>query len=77
MQAGLASGQVRACSIGFQPKVWSHSKQRDGIDFFAIDLMEISAVSLPACPGAVLEGPVKSMKEQRRDTLLRITRECR
>ena len=67
MQKGLAAGQIRACSIGFLPLRWDYNKSRDGVDFHEIMLTEISAVSLPACAGAVLDGPVKSLKQQMKD----------
>ena len=67
VQKGLASGQIRACSIGFLPLHWDYNKSRDGVDFHEIMLTEISAVSLPACAGAVLDGPVKSLKQQAAD----------
>ena len=64
VQKGLASGQIRACSIGFLPLLWDYNKSRDGVDFHEIMLTEISACSLPACPGAVLDGPVKSLTQK-------------
>ena len=37
---------------------------RDGIDFNEVDLWEIAAVTLPACPGAILLGPAKSFQQR-------------
>ena len=67
VQKGLASGQIRACSIGFMPLRWDFNKSRDGVDFHEIMLTEISACSLPACPGTILDGPVKSLQQQAAD----------
>ena len=64
VQKGLASGQIRACSIGFLPLSWDYNESRDGVDFHSVVLTEISACSLPACPGAILDGPVKSLTQK-------------
>ena len=61
LQRALAAGMIRACSVGFDPIRWSYNKSRDGIDFHEISLREISAVTVPCCAGAVLDGPVKSL----------------
>ena len=55
---------LKACSISFRPTVWKYVEARDGIDFNEVDLWEIAAVTLPACPGAILLGPAKSMEQR-------------
>jgi phage head maturation protease len=62
LQRALAAGMIRACSVGFDPIRWTYNKARDGVDFHEISLREISAVTVPCCAGAVLDGPVKSLK---------------
>jgi hypothetical protein len=61
LQRALVAGFCRACSVGFEPKRWSYNKERDGVDFYEINLIEISAVTVPCCAGAVLDGPVKQL----------------
>jgi hypothetical protein len=63
LQRALSAGMIRACSIGFDPLRWQYNKSRDGIDFHEISLREISAVTVPCCAGAVLDGPVKALPE--------------
>ena len=60
----LVSGMLKACSISFRPTVWKYVEARDGIDFNEVDLWEIAAVTLPACPGAILLGPAKSLQQR-------------
>ena len=72
LQRALAAGMIRACSVGFDPIRWTYNKSRDGVDFHEISLREISAVTVPCCAGAVLDGPVKSLKpaQARRQRIL-------
>jgi phage head maturation protease len=76
----LTSGFLKACSIGFQPIKWTYNKARDGIDFAEISLIEISAVTLPCDPNAVLDGSVKALASrhyhdrQRRELKLKAMR---
>ena len=64
VQRMLVNGMLKACSISFRPTVWKYVEARDGIDFNEVDLWEIAAVTLPACPGAILLGPAKSMEQR-------------
>ena len=64
VQRMLVNGMLKACSISFRPTVWKYVEERDGINFDEVDLWEIAAVTFPACPGAVLLGPVKSFQQR-------------
>ena len=64
VQRMLVSGMLKACSISFRPTVWKYVEARDGIDFNEVDLWEIAAVTLPACPGAILLGPAKTLQQR-------------
>jgi HK97 family phage prohead protease len=64
LQDALSKGHMRGVSIGFTPTKWTYNAKRDGVDFHEIMLTEISAVSLPCCPGAFLFGPIKSLSAQ-------------
>jgi hypothetical protein len=61
VQKMLVSKMCSACSIGFDPVSWSYNRTRDGIDFHAVSLREISTCILPCAPGATCDGPVKSL----------------
>lgn len=81
LQNALVKGMCRACSISFLPLKWSYAKERDGINFAEIDLLEISAVTVPCCAGAILDGPVKSLspaaaKRQRTLELIKLKAGC-
>jgi hypothetical protein len=59
--SAVRSGLIRACSIGFIPLKWSFSKDPNrptGIDFHNCSLIEWSICAIPACPDALLIGPV-------------------
>jgi HK97 family phage prohead protease len=55
----IAYGLVRAVSIGFRAKKYSY-KEDGGIDFQEVEIFELSTVSVPALPEAVIT-QVKSM----------------
>jgi HK97 family phage prohead protease len=61
----LAANMLKGCSIGFDPVTWRFNEQRDGIDFYAVSLREISTCSVQANYGSVIHGPApdKSHKE--------------
>lgn len=63
----IKSGMVRAVSIGFRPI--KHAYREDGgIDFQQIEIFELSTVSVPANPGAVIS-QVKSIDRGLRQSL--------
>lgn len=55
----IKHGLVRAVSIGFRPIKYAY-KEDGGIDFQEIEIFELSSVSVPALPDAVIT-QVKSM----------------
>jgi HK97 family phage prohead protease len=55
----ISYGVVRAVSIGFRPIKYAY-KDDGGIDFQEIEIYELSSVSIPALPDAVITS-VKSM----------------
>lgn len=55
----IKHGLVRAVSIGFRPIKYAY-KEEGGIDFQEIEIYELSSVSVPALPAAVIT-QVKSM----------------
>ena len=58
----IKAGIVRAVSIGFRPIKYAH-KDDGGIEFQEVEIYELSAVSIPANPGAVIS-QVKSIDRQ-------------
>lgn len=54
----ISYGVVRAVSIGFRPVKYAFTD--DGIDFEEVDIYELSTVSVPALPEAII-AQVKSM----------------
>jgi HK97 family phage prohead protease len=54
----ITYGVVRAVSIGFRPIKYAFTD--DGIDFQEVDIYELSTVSIPALPEAIISA-VKSM----------------
>lgn len=55
----ISYGVVRAVSIGFRPVKYAFTD--DGIDFEEVDIYELSTVSVPALPEAII-AQVKSMQ---------------
>ena len=49
-------GDLRACSVGFQPLKWAWVEEGDrfGIDFLESELLELSICSIPANPEALV-----------------------
>lgn len=58
--AEIHYGVVRAVSIGFRPLKYAFN-ENGGIDFQEVEIFELSAVSIPALPQAVIT-QVKSME---------------
>lgn len=56
----ISLGLVRAVSIGFQPTKYAYF-ENGGVDYQEISVYELSAVSIPALPDAVISA-VKSMQ---------------
>ena len=52
----VEAGFLRACSVGFRPKRFTKNAERDGLDFFEAELLEISVVPVPANASALLVG---------------------
>lgn len=67
----LKYGLVRAVSIGFRPIKYAYTD--DGIDFQEIEVYELSTVSIPALPDAVITA-VKSMSGLSLDLVREIKR---
>lgn len=56
-------GFMNAVSVGFQPKEWEFSERSDwALDFKRQELLETSAVPVPAHAGALLEGRKRGYK---------------
>lgn len=49
-------GFLRAVSVGFRPIEWRYNEERRGVDFFVQELLEYSAVPVPANPEALVVG---------------------
>lgn len=49
----IVHGLVRAVSIGFRPVKYAH-KDNGGVDFQEVEIYELSTVSIPALPEAVI-----------------------
>lgn len=70
-------GYLSATSVGFDPLEWTFNEERGGVDFKRQDLLEFSAVPVPANPEALIaasgEGidlaPLKSWAERVLDEL--------
>ncbi len=59
-----AEGFMRAVSVGFQPLEWSFAKEEErklGIDFHRQELLEFSAVPVPANPEALVQARAKGI----------------
>lgn len=65
----IRHGLVRAVSIGFRPIKWSYMED-GGIDFEETEVYELSAVSIPANPDAVISA-VKSMPDRLSDDIIK------
>lgn len=65
--AEIDYGVVRAVSIGFRPIKYSY-KDNGGVDFQETEVYELSTVSVPALPEAVISS-VKSMNPISRDAI--------
>lgn len=63
----IRAGIVRAVSIGFRPIKYAY-RQDGGVDFQEVEIYELSAVSVPANPGAVIS-QVKSIDKALRQEL--------
>jgi len=63
LAALAADGVVRGVSIGFRAQKYAF-KDDGGIDFMEIDIYELSTVSVPALPQAIIT-QVKSMDDRR------------
>lgn len=63
----IKSGLVRAVSIGFRPLKYAYLDE-GGIEFQEIEIFELSTVSVPANPGAVIN-QVKSIDQALRRSL--------
>lgn len=63
----IKSGLVRAVSIGFRPLKYAFLED-GGIDFQEVEIYELSTVSVPANPGAVISD-VKSIDKSLRESL--------
>lgn len=57
----ISYGIVRAVSIGFRPLKYAFMED-GGVDFHSIEIYELSTVSVPALPEAIITS-VKSMRE--------------
>jgi HK97 family phage prohead protease len=68
----IRHGIVRAVSIGFRPLKYSF-KEDGGIDFESVEIFELSTVSVPALPEAVITS-VKAMSPVSKDVLREIKR---
>jgi HK97 family phage prohead protease len=58
------AGFLNAVSVGFLPRAWNwvdSDERKFGIDFEEQELLEFSAVPVPANPGALYEGPAKGL----------------
>ena len=56
----IASGVVRAVSVGFWPLAWTPLADGSGMRLSKMDLLEVSIVSVPANPDALIEQPILS-----------------
>lgn len=54
-------GFLNAFSVGFQPEEWTERDGMDGVEFTKAQLLEISAVPVPANPHALVERAVPVM----------------
>ena len=54
----IASGVVRAVSVGFWPLAWTPLPSGNGMRITKMDLLEVSIVSVPANPDALIETPI-------------------
>jgi HK97 family phage prohead protease len=70
--AEIKHGLVRAVSIGFRPLRHEYNKN-GGIDFEEIEVFELSSVTIPALPEAVITS-VKSMQPLSNDMVREISR---
>ena len=52
----IKRGTLRTCSVGFQPMKWKwvETGERFGVDYEACELLELSVVSIPANPEALV-----------------------
>jgi HK97 family phage prohead protease len=48
-------GFMRAVSVGFRPRKWNINEERRGYDFIEQELLEFSAVPVPANPEALMD----------------------
>jgi HK97 family phage prohead protease len=72
----IVTGLVRAVSIGFR-SVKHAFKEDGGIDFQEIEIFELSTVSVPANPGAIISGIGKSIDVPSLRVIKSIDRELR
>lgn len=57
----FAGGYMKAVSVGFDPFEWSYDEARGGYNFLVQDLLEFSAVNVPANPEALIVAQQKGL----------------
>jgi HK97 family phage prohead protease len=65
----IADGVLRAVSVGFRPLEWEPIKGTDGYRIKSAELLEVSLVSVPAHPNALLISKQLGLSQAERDLI--------